>query len=408
MTTRMADGYSILGVPVNVSVWVLLAIIAVLVLLAGLMAGLIISVFSFDAARLRALARRADTLEGQRARKLLLVLRNPHWLLVTLVVVDSAATEMLPLLFNVLLNPAMAVVVSVVLLVVFGEIVPEAVFTHHALAFGSALAPFIFVFMLVSAPISWPVGKLLDWCVGRRSSVAFKRGQLREVIRYRGEMLHNMQPVDDEPRLPHETEFDTDEHILIQRLETQIMLGVLSLSEHDGSSVLKRGIGATFTVHRDAVISKRMIQSMAAHKLTFVAVYKDASNPSDVTQVFELRLLLFLAYCEESATIRIRDLPLLPLPRYCASTPCNVLLEYLHKSPLQVAALTNPQNAAKVIGIVSTADVVELVHTTSFDASYAESPQMPRDAVVQSFRKNSASMALEARQRLMQNSGSGT
>ncbi|KPA84928.1 hypothetical protein ABB37_01376 [Leptomonas pyrrhocoris] len=403
----MADGYSILGVPMNVSVWVLLAITGVLVLLAGLMAGLIISVFSFDTARLRALAQRTDTLEGQQARKMLPVLRNPHWLLVTLVVVDSAATEMLPLLFHVLLNPAMTIVVSVALLVVFGEIIPEALFTHHALAFGSALVPLIVLLMVATAPISWPLGKLLDWCVGSRSSVAFKRGQLREVIRYRGEVLHNMHAAGDAPGLRHERELDTDEHIPIQRLETQIMLGVLSLSEHEGSSVLKKGIGATFTVHQDAIISKKMIQSMAAHKLTYVAVYKDAFNPSDVTQVFELRLLLFLAYCEEGPTIRIRDLPLLPLPRYCASTPCNVLLEYLHKSPLQVAALTRPQNAAKVVGIVSTADVVELVHATSFDSVYAESPQLPLDAVVQSFRQNSTSLALEARQWMMNSGGGG-
>jgi metal transporter CNNM len=396
----MADGYSILGVPVNMSVWMLLMVIAVLVLLAGLMAGLIISVFSFDVARLRTLSRRTTTLEGQRARKLLLILRNPHWLLVTLVVVDSAATEMLPLLFNVLVNPAMAVVVSVVLLVVFGEIIPEALFTHHALAFASALAPLISILMVVTAPISWPVGRMLDWCVGSRSSVAFKRGQLREVIRYRGEMLRSMRADGDEVEPLHERELEADEHIPIQRLEMQIMLGVLSLSEHEGSSVLKKGIGATFTVHRDAIITKRMIQSMAAHKLTFIPVYKDASNPSDVTQVFELRLLLFLAYCEEGASLRIRDLPLLPLPRYNASTPCNVLLEYLHQSPLQVAALTNPQDDSKVVGIVSTADVVELVHATSFDCAYSGSAKVPRDAVVQSFRENSASLAFEARQRM--------
>ncbi|KPI90139.1 hypothetical protein ABL78_0784 [Leptomonas seymouri] len=403
----MEDGYSILGVPVNVSIWVLLAIIGILVMLAGLMAGLIISVFSFDAARLRTLSRRTDTLEGKRARKLLLILRNPHWLLVTLVVIDSAATEMLPLLFNGLLNPAMAVVVSVILLILFGEIIPEAVFTHHALALGSALAPLIFLLMVATAPISWPVGKLLDWCVGSRSSVAFKRGQLREVIRYRGELLQSVHTDSDEPVLPHERELDTDEHIPIQRLETQIMLGVLSLSEHEGSSVLKKGIGTTFTVHQDAIISKKMIQSMAAHRLTYIAVYKDVFSPSDVTQVFELRLLLFLAYCEEGATIRIRDLPLLPLPRYCASTPCNVLLEHLHKSPLQVVALTSPQNAAKVVGIVSTADVVGLVHATSFDHAYTESPQIPRDAVVQSFRENSPSLAVEPRQRVIGGGGGG-
>ncbi|KAK7198413.1 hypothetical protein NESM_000801000 [Novymonas esmeraldas] len=393
----MANGYSVLGVPVDVSMWTLMGIIAVLVVLAGLMAGLIIGIFSLDPARLRVLARRPETLDGQRARRLLLILHNPHWVLVTLVVVDSAATEMLPLLFNVLVSPATAIVLSVILLVIFGEIIPEAVFTHHALALGSALAYVVLVLMVVTAPLSWPVGKVLDWCVGNRSSVAFKRGQLREVIRYRAAQLEAASD-DDGAVLPLESDLDTREPRSIHQLETQIMLGVLSLSEHVGASVLKKSIQSTFTVHRDAVVSKRMIQSMAMHKLTHVPVYGDLNNPSDVTEVFELRLLLFFAYCEEGATIRIRDLPLLPLPRFSANTPCNVLLDHLRASPLQVAALTSPESAVKVVGIVSASDVVELVHQTSFDAAYVESHQLQPSSVVQSFRANNAAVSEGASQ----------
>lgn len=400
----MADGYNVLGIPVNVSVWTLMAIIAVLVMLAGLMAGLIISVFSLDVARLKVLAHRTDTVEGQRARRLMLILHNPHWVLVTLVVVDSAATEMLPLLFNVLLSPAAAILMSVILLVVFGEIIPEAVFTHHAMALASSLAYLVLVLMIVTAPISWPVAKLLDWCVGSRTSVAFKRGQLRELIRYRAAQLE--EPLHEgaaqEAELPRESDLDTSEPRSMQQLETQIMLGVLSLSEYVGASVLKKSIRSTFTVHRDAVVSKRMIQSMAAHRLTHIPVYDDVGNPSNVTHVFELRLMLFFAYCRDGAVVRIRDLPLLPLPRYSADTPCNVLLDYLRASPLQVAALTNPENPGKVVGIISAADVVELVHRTSLDAAYADvhRPQQG-GSVVQSFRAHNVSMTQQTNRMIM-------
>ncbi|KAG5471131.1 hypothetical protein CUR178_02442 [Leishmania enriettii] len=398
----MANGYRILGVPIDMPMWTLVVIIAMLVVLAGLMAGLIISVFSLDKARLKVLAHRSETVEGRRARRLLLILHNPHWVLVTLVVVDSAATEMLPLLFNVLLSPAEAVIISVILLVVCGEIIPEAVFTHHALALSSALAYLVLVLMIVTAPISWPVGKLLDWCVGNRSGVAFKRGQLREVIRYRAAQLDDIRGDDDgEAAPPRESDLDTREPRSIHQLETQIMLGVLSLSEYVGSSVLKKSIRSTFTVHRDAIVSKRMIQSIATHKLTHIPVYSDAGNPSNVTQVFELRLLLFFAYCEEGPLIRIRDLPLLPLPRYRADTPCNLLLDYLRASPLQVAALTSPDSTARVVGIISASDVVELVHKASFDAAYVDSHRPKQGSVVQSFRAHNASMTQETNQMIM-------
>ncbi|CAM43124.1 conserved hypothetical protein [Leishmania braziliensis MHOM/BR/75/M2904] len=398
----MENGYRVLGVPVDVSIWTLMAIITVLVVLAGLMAGLIISIFSLDTVRLKALACRSETVEGRRARRLLLILHNPNWVLVTLVVVDSAATEMLPLLLNVLLSPAEAVIVSVILLVVFGEIIPEAVFTHHALALGSALAYLVLVLMIVTAPVSWPVGKMLDWCVGNRSGVAFKRGQLREVIRYRAAQLDNIYGDDDEEAVPlRDSDLDTREPYLMHQLETQIMLGVLSLSEYVGSSVLKKSIRATFTVHRDAVVSKRMVQSMVAHKLTHIPVYSDVGNPSNVTQVFELRLLLFFAYCKEEVSIRIRDLPLLPLPRYSADTPCNLLLDYLRASPLQVAALMSSESAARVVGIISASDVVELVHKTSFDATYVESHGPQQGSVVQSFRAHNAFMTHETNQMIL-------
>ncbi|KAG5496369.1 hypothetical protein JKF63_02671 [Porcisia hertigi] len=398
----MTTGYSVFGVTVDLPTSALISIIVVLVVLAGLMAGLIISMFSLDRARLKVLARRPDTVDGRRARQLLLIPHNPHWVLVSLVIIDSAAMEMLPVLFNVLLSPTLAVIVSVILLVVFGEIIPEAVFTHHALALGSALTYLVLILMIVTAPISWPIGKALDWCVGNRASVFLKRGQLREVIRYRATQLDDVHgDDDDEASLPCERDLVTREPPLMHQLETQIMLGVLSLSEYVGSSALKKSIRATFTVHRDTVVSKRMIQSMSNQKLTYIPVYSETGNPSNVTQVFELRLLLFFAYCEEGTVLRIRDLPLLPLPRYSADTPCNILLDYLRASPLQVAALTNPDNAARVVGIISASDVVELVHQTSFEAAYAGFHREQQGSVVQSFRANNACMAREARQMIV-------
>lgn len=405
----MEGGYSILEIPFRISLGTLLCFIGVLVIVAGLMAGLMISVFAFDAVRLKAIARNTSSKDCYRARRVLL-LQDPHWILVTLVVVDALASETLPLLLNAILNPVAAVCTSVFLILIFGEILPQALFRHHALAFASALTYFILALKFLTAPISWPVGKVLDFCIGNRGAIAFNRWQLKEVIRYQEVLAHdtvNRDRGDLASQGP--TPEQVDGRRQLHQLESQIMLGVLSLSESVGLSVLKKGIGENFTVHCDAIISKKMIQSMAALNLEYVPVYDEPSKPSNVTRVFELRLLLCLAYCDENdirPMLRICDLPLLPLSRYSGDIPCNVLLDKLRSSPLRVAALTSPSAPSKVLGIVTMEDIVKLVHQTSFNAAYLGFPPSSslkgnREAIVQCFRERNGTLGAEE-QRFLQ------
>ena len=49
------------------------------------------------------------------------VLKRPHWLLVTLLLVNAAAMEALPIFLDRLLSPTMAIVLSVTAVLFFGE-----------------------------------------------------------------------------------------------------------------------------------------------------------------------------------------------------------------------------------------------------------------------------------------------
>jgi len=69
------------------------------------------------------------TEEKEQAKKVLPVLENRHWLLVTLVLMNSLAVETLPLILNNIMSEFLAVIVSVILIFLFGEILPQAVFT---------------------------------------------------------------------------------------------------------------------------------------------------------------------------------------------------------------------------------------------------------------------------------------
>ena len=52
-----------------------------------------------------------------------------------------------------------------------GEIVPQAICSHYGLAIGAWTAWFVRFLMIASAPISWPISKLLDYLLGSEHTV---------------------------------------------------------------------------------------------------------------------------------------------------------------------------------------------------------------------------------------------
>ena len=96
-------------------------------------------------------------------RKLVPLLNKHHWLLVTLLVMNAAAMETLPILLDELVPSYVAIIMSVTLVLIVGEIIPQALCTNRPLLIGAFFAPFIRLLMIVTAPVSYPMSRLLDW-----------------------------------------------------------------------------------------------------------------------------------------------------------------------------------------------------------------------------------------------------
>ena len=138
------------------------------VAIGAIMSGLQVGYFSLDPMKLQLLQMdpSADKKDQQRAKQLVPLLDKHHWLLVTLLVANAAAMETLPILLDELLPSYVAIILSVTLVLVAGEIIPQALCTNRPLLIGSFFAPFIRVLMYATAPVSVPMAKLLDWILG--------------------------------------------------------------------------------------------------------------------------------------------------------------------------------------------------------------------------------------------------
>lgn len=138
-----------------------------LVLFGGMMSGLTVGLLSIDELELEMKLSNGTEEEKKMARSVLIITSNHHFLLVTLLLANSLAMEALPLMLDEMLSDILSVVLSVTFVLAFGEVLPQAICTGpEQLKIAYKLTPIIRVIMVLFAPISWPIAKLLDYCIG--------------------------------------------------------------------------------------------------------------------------------------------------------------------------------------------------------------------------------------------------
>eukprot|EP00891_Asterochloris_glomerata_P001825 jgi/Astpho2/1825/gw1.00038.77.1_t len=155
--------------------------------MAGLMSGLTLGLMSLDSLDLEVLRRSGTPKEQAYAKRLEGVLKRPHWLLVTLVLCNAAASETLPIFLDRLADPITAIIISVSVVLVFGEIIPQAVCSRHGLAVGAHAAWFVQALMYLCGVVAYPISLLLDWILGHEHATLFRRAQLKALVDVHGQ-----------------------------------------------------------------------------------------------------------------------------------------------------------------------------------------------------------------------------
>ena len=166
--------------------WFNVLMVIALTLFAGIMSGLTVGYLSIDDLVMELKLSTGTDEEKQFANNIIPVISNHHWLLVTLLLCNSFAMEAMPIFLARIVNEILAIVISVTLVLFFGEIIPQALCTGpNQLKIASFLAkPTIFL-MYVTYPISYPLSLLIDHVVGKHmKSVQYVTTQhIRKLLR---------------------------------------------------------------------------------------------------------------------------------------------------------------------------------------------------------------------------------
>ncbi|MCG7851402.1 MAG: DUF21 domain-containing protein [Methanosarcinaceae archaeon] len=152
--------------------------IFICILHSAIFSGLNLALFGLTRLRLEVEAESGD----RHAVKILDLRKDSHYLLTTILWGNVAFNTLLALLSNSFLTGALAFVFSTFFITFFGEIIPQAYFSKHALRMGSLLAPVIRFYQILLYPLAKPTGILLDKWLGKDGIKYWREHQLREII----------------------------------------------------------------------------------------------------------------------------------------------------------------------------------------------------------------------------------
>jgi metal transporter CNNM len=279
------------------------------------MSGLTLGLMSLDAMDLELLRRSGTAAEKAYAAAITPVLARPHWLLVTLVLANAACTEALPIVLDRLLDPVSAVILSIVVVLILGEIVPQSVCSRYGLVIGAHSARFVCALMLLTAPVSWPISKLLDAVLGPERQALFRRGQLKALVD-----LHS-----------------AAEGGHLSADECAVIRGALDLSSKTAADCLTP-LDRVFMVPADAVLDEATLGSILASGHSRIPVH----TPEDRSGIVGMLLAKELIMVDPARQRPVSSLQLRSLPHLRSDTFLYDILRLFETGRCHMAVLVNP------------------------------------------------------------------
>ncbi|XP_039141225.1 DUF21 domain-containing protein At2g14520 isoform X1 [Dioscorea cayenensis subsp. rotundata] len=326
--------------------WVYLMVSVALVMFAGLMSGLTLGLMSLSLVDLEVLVKAGQPQDQSNAAKILPVVKNQHLLLCTLLIGNSLAMEALPIFLDALVPSWGAILISVTLILAFGEIIPQAVCSRYGLSVGARLAGVVRVLLLVFFPIAYPISKLLDWLLGKGHFALLRRAELKTLVDMHGNEAGKG------GELTHD--------------ETTIITGALELTQKTAKDAMTT-ISKTFSLDINSKLDMHTMGLIMSKGHSRVPIY--SGSP---TNIIGLILVKNLITCRAEDETPIRNVTIRKIPRVYDDLPLYDILNEFQKGHSHMAVVIK---RAKNIGETVDLDKNGIVENGSEQAKKGDESQ---------------------------------
>lgn len=222
-------------------------IITVLIAFSAIFSGLTLGFFSLNKEDLERKAKLGD----KRAQKIYKLRSDGNLLLCSLLIGNVAVNAVLSIFLGSIASGAVAAVMATSLIVIFGEIMPQAIFSRYALTLGARFAWLVKIFIFVSLPFSWPIARLLDKILGSEMPTIYSKLEIAKLI----EEHENLK----------ESDIDADEERIIK--------GALSYSDKIVQDIMTPRT-EVFLLKFDWILDKERIKEIKKTGHSRIPIYK--------------------------------------------------------------------------------------------------------------------------------------
>ena len=175
-TEENGDG---IGLPIGVQYF----LIVVLVAFSALFSGLTLGLMSLDPSGLEIVMANSDDPNLARAAKAIYPVRlNGNLLLCTLLLGNVGVNSMLSIFMADLTSGLVGFIVSTAVIVIFGEIIPQALCSRFALQVGEKTVPLVKVIMFLLYPLCKPMSMVLNKVLGHEVGTQYSSSEMAKLI----------------------------------------------------------------------------------------------------------------------------------------------------------------------------------------------------------------------------------
>lgn len=147
-------------------IWLQCLLIGLLLCLSGLFAGLNLGLMKLNHQQLKELAISGTDDEKRYVATIEPIRSKGHYLLCTILLANVMINSTTTVLMDELLTGGIAIISSTLFIVVFGDIIPQAICSKYGLLIGAKTSWITYFFMFVTFPLSYPIAKILDCVLG--------------------------------------------------------------------------------------------------------------------------------------------------------------------------------------------------------------------------------------------------
>lgn len=308
------------------NILLIFAIVIVLVIISAVCSGLNIALMSLSIDDLR----HKSKLGNKKAKSVYPFRKNAHLALAAILLTNVAAVATTSLVLESAFYGLIAGIMTTLLMVIFGEIFPQALFSRNALKWCARFVPVMRIMIIVTYPISKPLQLLLDLLFDKPTTVHL---HTRQEL---GIMITE--------HLGHqESELDDD--------EVEIIRGALQLSEKRASDIMLP-LSEVYWLPLNTILTPERIDEIKAVGRSRIPIFNEAR-----TQCYGVLIMKDLVDLDfDDNVYRVADLDLYPVPLVGSRTALDTLLRKFISTSAHLVPIERDD---AIVGIATIEDLME-------------------------------------------------